>query len=76
MSLLKFSRAFTLIELLVVISIISLLSGVVLASLNAAREKARIAAGTQFEGSLYRAVGGSAVAGGEEGAMVGGATVG
>lgn len=34
-------RAFTLIELLVVISIISLLSSVVLASLNTSRQKAR-----------------------------------
>lgn len=36
-------RAFTLIELLVVVSIISLLSSVVLSSLNAARTKARTA---------------------------------
>lgn len=36
-------KGFTLIELLVVISIISLLSSVVLASLNSARNKAKIA---------------------------------
>jgi prepilin-type N-terminal cleavage/methylation domain-containing protein len=39
------NKAFTLIELLVVISVISLLASVVLASLNAARDKGRIGAG-------------------------------
>ncbi len=54
-------RGFTLIELLVVISIVSLLSSVVLSSLNTAREKARISAGLQFNAHTYKAFGADAV---------------
>ncbi len=39
----KYRKGFTLIELLVVISIVSLVSSVVLASLNSSRQKAKIA---------------------------------
>ena len=55
-------RGFTLIELLVVVSIVGLLSSVVLASLNAVRGKAQIAAGQKFSTSLYRAYGAEAIA--------------
>lgn len=40
----RFERGFTLIELLVVIAIIGILSSTVLASLNSARQKSRMAA--------------------------------
>lgn len=54
-------RGFTLIELLVVISIISLLSSIVLATFSAARDKARIARGLQFEATMYHRWGADAV---------------
>jgi prepilin-type N-terminal cleavage/methylation domain-containing protein len=58
----SYSKGFTLIELLVVISIIGLLSSVVLASFGGSREKARIAAGQQASGSIFRTYGVDTVA--------------
>lgn len=57
----RLKRGFTLIELLVTISIIGLLSSVVLASVNSARDKARIAAGLQYSANLYHTKGADAV---------------
>lgn len=53
----SYKKGFTLIELLVVISIVSLLSSIVLASLVTTREKARLAAGRQFEASVNNIAG-------------------
>jgi prepilin-type N-terminal cleavage/methylation domain-containing protein len=53
----KLVCGFTLIELLVTISIISFLSSIVIASLNSAREKARITAGLEFETGIRHTVG-------------------
>jgi len=54
--------AFTLIELLVVVAIIGMLSGVILTSLNVARERARITAGKQFDANNLHSIGDQLVA--------------
>jgi len=54
-------NGFTLIELLVVISIISLLSSVILASLSSARNKGTVAAGQVFDDNMYHAMGDTTV---------------
>ena len=61
MSRLKFRRAFTLVELLVVISIISLLSSVILASLSESRQKATIASAQIFASNLKQTHDGDAL---------------
>lgn len=54
-------KGFTLIELLVVLSIISLLSSIVMASLNSAIDKANVAAGEEFDATTYHAIGANMV---------------
>lgn len=54
-------KGFTLIELLVVIAIIGLLGSIILASLNAAREKGRLSGAKRFAAQVDRAAGDEAV---------------
>lgn len=56
----KRRKGFTLIELLVVISIISLLSSIVFASLSTAKEKARVTGAIKFNASLFNILGANA----------------
>jgi len=55
------NKAFTLVELLVVVAILGLLASIVFVSLSGARDKAKIAAGLQFESSVHHALGAYAV---------------
>ena len=54
---LKRKKGFTLIELLLVISIVTLLTSIILGSLNSARDKARIAKALQFDHHIQNAIG-------------------
>lgn len=54
------TKGFTLIELLVVISIITMMSSIVLAAVNAARARGSVAAGQNFSGYNYRSLGSNA----------------
>ncbi len=54
------NRGFTLIELLVVVSLIGMLSSIVLVSLQAARDKGRVASAIIFSTSMYRGWGADA----------------
>lgn len=51
------SKAFTIIELLVVVSIISMLSSVILVSVQNARDKGRVGGGIRFATNNYRGFG-------------------
>ena len=51
------NSGFTLIELLMVVSIVGMLSSIILASLNNARENARIAAAMQYDATVKHSIG-------------------
>lgn len=53
----KYSKAFTLLELLVAVSVISMMSSVILAAVQNARDKGRISGGIRFATNAYRGFG-------------------
>lgn len=53
----KYISGFTIIELLVIISVIGLISSIALGNLSQARERARTAAGLQFDATVRRTQG-------------------
>lgn len=57
-----FNKGFTLVEILVVMSIISLLSSVVLNSLNSARNKGVEGSARQFDANIYHSFGADPIA--------------
>jgi prepilin-type N-terminal cleavage/methylation domain-containing protein len=58
----KKEKAFTLLELLVVIAIVGVLASIIMASINNARESARVKAGMQFDANMFHAYGANIVA--------------
>ncbi len=58
----KYSKAFTLLELLVAVSVISMMSSVILAAVQNAKDQGRISGGIRFATNAYRGFGDKMVA--------------